>query len=575
MMVWSIAEMKLRSLLWTVAGILAVSTITLPSLAQPSTDPNTERFPQTTPLPLPLPTESTPEAPVIPSSKTILPTDSKSVVVRQVEVLDSAGKVVKTIDWAPITQPLIGTTISLGELRIKVADRLTQTYLDRGEITSRVILFKTTDDGIITFQAIEGSIEQVNIIGLTRLNPSYVRSRLGLGINTPLNANKLEEQLRLLRADPLFANVEASLKAGTGIGKSILTVKLTEANPLTVNLTADNYSPPSVGSERIGTSIEYRNITGIGDSANLAYYHPLAGGTDIFDFAYKIPLNPMQGTLQARIAPNSNQITIAPFQNLGFRGRSQLYELSYRQPFIRSLKEEFALSLGFALQTGETFIGNTPTPFSLGADAQGVSKTTVLKFGQDYVARDLSGAWGARSLLNFGLGIFDATINDRPLPDGRFFSWQGQLQRVQSIAPNQLLIAQIDTQFTPNSLLPIHQFTIGGGQSVRGFRQNARSADNGIKLSVEDRIGIQQDAGGRQIVALAPFVDGGWVWNQANNPNQLPSQNFLAGIGLGLIWQPTPQWNVRFDYGLPLVNLRDRGINAQDDGFYFSVNYQP
>jgi hemolysin activation/secretion protein len=177
--------MKLRSLLWIIAVILAFCTITLPSSAQPSTDPNTERFPQTTPIPSPLPAESTPETEIIPNSKTVLPTDGKSVMVRQVQVLDSTGKTVTTSNWAPITQPLIGKAISIGELRTKIADRLTQTYLDRGEITSRVILFKSTDDGIIIFQAIEGSIEQVNIIGLTRLNPSYVRSRLGLSINTP------------------------------------------------------------------------------------------------------------------------------------------------------------------------------------------------------------------------------------------------------------------------------------------------------------------------------------------------------------------------------------------------------
>jgi len=32
--------------------------------------------------------------------------------------------------------------------------------------------------------------------------------------------------------------------------------------------------------------------------------------------------------------------------------------------------------------------------------------------------------------------------------------------------------------------------------------------------------------------------------------------------------------NIRVDYGLPLVDLEDRGRNVQDDGFYFSVRYQ-
>ena len=85
----------------------------------------------------------------------------------------------------------------------------------------------------------------------------------------------------------------------------------------------------------------------------------------------------------------------------------------------------------------------------------------------------------------------------------------------------------------------------------------------------------QTDAAGTQTLALAPFIDTGLVWTQANNPDtQFPSQNFLAGIGLGVIWQPTSQWNIRVDYGLPLVNLQDRGTNIQDSGFYFSLNYK-
>ena len=31
---------------------------------------------------------------------------------------------------------------------------------------------------------------------------------------------------------------------------------------------------------------------------------------------------------------------------------------------------------------------------------------------------------------------------------------------------------------------------------------------------------------------------------------------------------------LRLDYALPLIDLDDRGRNAQDDGFYFNVNYQ-
>jgi hemolysin activation/secretion protein len=555
-----------------ITGGSIVGIMAMPLLAQTPTDPNTDRFPQGIPAPTPLPPDSKPTPIIEPVPEPTSIDDKKSVLINNIEVVGSTV-FTKNI-WEPIVRSSVGKTLTIGELK-KTADRLTQLYLDRGEITSRVILIAPTDGGKITFQAIEGSIEQINIVGLTKLNPDYLRSRLALATNTPLNANKLEEQLRLLRTDPLVTNVEASLKAGSGIGKSILTVRVAEANPLSVKLTADNYSPPSVGSDRIGTAIEYRDPTGNLGSVNLNYNHAFPAGSDTFDLSYKIPINPMQGTLQARIAPNTNKIAIAPFNALGFRSKSQLYEFSYRQPFTRNLREEFALSLGIALQSSETSIDGVGRPFGVGPDAQGVSKTTVLKFGQDYVNRDVSGAWALQSLLNFGIGAFGATTNAQPLPDSRFFSWQGQVQRAQVLSPDQLLIAQIDAQLSAHSLLSTHQFAIGGGQSVRGFRQNARSGDNGIKLSIEDRITIGRDATGGQTLALAPFIDSGWVWNQPGNPNQLPQQNFIAGAGLGVIWQPLPKLNLRLDYGIPFVNLTDRGNNIQDNGLYFSVGYQP
>ncbi len=67
----------------------------------------------------------------------------------------------------------------------------------------------------------------------------------------------------------------------------------------------------------------------------------------------------------------------------------------------------------------------------------------------------------------------------------------------------------------------------------------------------------------------------GFCWNNGSNPILLPSQTFLAGIGAGLIWTPVRQLSVRLDFAAPLVNLRDRGDNAQDDGIYFRVIYQP
>ncbi|WP_414553021.1 ShlB/FhaC/HecB family hemolysin secretion/activation protein [Anabaena sp. CCY 0017] len=557
--------------------ITVVFLLTLPTMAQspnPGGERNLDRFPQPGTIPEPLPPLDEPFLSPTPTPEALPTEPSESLRVEKIQVTGSTVFTSETLNT--ITNPVEGRSVTLAELR-EVANAITQLYLDRGYITSRAILVdQKIIDGVVEIRVIEGSIEKIEIEGTERLNPEYVRSRVALGVDTPLDTAKLEDQLRLVQTDPLLSNIEASLRPGTGTGQSILVLRAKEADAFSAVFSVDNYSPPSIGSERLGVSATYRNLTGIGDEIAASYYRTLQGGSNIYDLNYRVPLNAMNGALQLRTSINNNRIIQGNDIIRGFdiSGESQLYEISYRQPLVRSLREEFALSLAFTAQNGQTFTFAGPTPFGLGPDDQGNSRTRVLKFGQDYVLRDVQGAWALRSLFSLGVGVFDATINDSPIPDGRFFSWFGQIQRVQRLSANNLLIAQAEIQLTPNPLLPSQQFVVGGGQSVRGYRQNARAADNGVRFFVEDRITVQRDATGNSTLQIAPFFDLAYVWNADDNPNLLQRQNFLAGLGMGILYQPLKDLDIRLDYALPLINLDDRGTNAQDDGFYFSVSYR-
>lgn len=502
------------------------------------------------------------------------PPEENQIAVQQINVTGST--IFGEAEFNPIIEPIAGNTVTLAELR-NVADTISQLYLEQGYITSRAVLVEETlNTGVVEIRVIEGSLEAIEVEGTRRLNPSYVRSRVRLGADTPLNTGALEDQLRLLRVNPLFENVEASLRAGTGLGQSVLVVRISEADPFNGSVGIDNYSPPSVGPERLTANASYLNLTGIGDQIWAQYNRTTAGGAYTWDFSYRAPINAMNGTVQLRASFNENEVVQDELREFGIQGESDLYEINYRQPLIRTPRRELALSLGFSHQDGQTFTVFGPTPFGIGPDEEGISRTSVFKFGQEYTLRQTSGAWAFRSLFSFGTGLFDATENSdepEPDPDGQFVSWLAQIQRVQILNPDNFLIMQADLQLAFDSLLPAQQFVIGGGQSVRGYRQNIRAGDNGFRLSVEDRITLERDESGVATFVLAPFFDVGYVWNRGTNPNTLVDQTFIAGLGLGMLWEPLPNLNLRLDYGLPLVDLDDRGQNAQDDGFYFSVNY--
>ncbi|MFB2919553.1 ShlB/FhaC/HecB family hemolysin secretion/activation protein [Aerosakkonema funiforme] len=542
----------------------------------PQPNPNTDRFLQ--PAPTPLPTRPEDQRPVLEITTPETESDAPPIRIALQKIEVVGNTVLSTEEINAITKPFEGREVSLDELRA-VADAITKLYIDRGYITSRAVLpDQTVNNGVVLIRIIEGSLERIQIEGTRRLRRSYVRDRVRLGVSNPLNTNQLEDRLRLLRVNPLFENVEASLRAGSELGKSVLIVRVTEAKQFDSNFTIDNYSAPSVGSERLGINLHYRNITGFGDEFAAAYYRSTTGGSNALDFTYSVPLNARDGTLQLRVAPNFYEITQPPFDRFNITGQSNLYEVSYRQPIFRSPRREFTLSVGFTRRESQTFLDGDPTPFGEGPDEEGRSRTSVINFQQEYVSRDTKGATAVRSQFSLGTGLLDATINPDPIPDGRFLSWLGQVQRVQRLSNNHLLILQADVQLTPDSLLSSQQFVIGGGQSLRGYRQNLRSGDSGFRVSLEDRITLQRNKNDLPTLQIAPFFDVGGVWNNPNNPNtseEIDDERFLAGVGMGLLWEPFPRLNVRVDYGVPLISISDKGENAQDMGFYFRVVYQP
>jgi hemolysin activation/secretion protein len=173
-----------------------------------------------------------------------------------------------------------------------------------------------------------------------------------------------------------------------------------------------------------------------------------------------------------------------------------------------------------------------------------------------------------RSQFSLGLDIFDATVNDTGT-DGQFFAWLGQFQWVEQFSPGFLLVTRVNTQLTPDSLLPLEKFSVGGIDTVRGYAQNQIVTDNAVVGSVELRVPLSSIPNELQLI---PFIDVGTGWN---NRTENPDPNVLVGTGLGLRWQPSPEAVIQVTYGLPLVDVPERGDSWQENGFYFSISLQP
>lgn len=498
--------------------------------------------------------------------------------VGDVQVIGST--VLNASELESVTQALSQQAVAFSDLR-QAAEKITQLYLQQGFTTSRAVLppQEFQSNGTVTLQVIEGWLGEIQLQGNQTLQSSYIKSRLRLAAESPLNLKRLEAQIRLLEANPMIDRIEARLRAGSQPGESLLVVNVEEAKRYSQHLSTDNYSSTNGLPDKTQLAARYLNPSGFGDELSItSTFRPSQSYQDEsqlppnYDVSYRMPVNAKDGTVQLRTSLDDRRVGETGFADLGLRSRDEVYSVTFRQPLLKSLRQEFAVSLGFSAQKRRTFLfEEVPFPFDRSANAEGITQTRVLQLGQDYHRRDTSGTWSVGSVANLGLDIFDATKHSDSNPDGQFFSWQLQGQRIQRLGKGNLLIAQGNLQLSPNSLLSSEQFNLGGGQSVRGFRQNARSGDNGWRLSVEGRFPVIKSAKKRSILQLTPFADAGAVWNSANNPNGSIDQKFLVGAGMGLLWQPSKKIGVRLDYGVPLVKLRDRSNNFQDSGFYFSI----
>ncbi|MEM9165246.1 MAG: POTRA domain-containing protein, partial [Cyanobacteria bacterium P01_F01_bin.4] len=171
-------------------------------------DPEAEPLPEQQPPVLPEPPEPSPEPPSPEITPETSP-DEPRVAVQDIQVVGST--VFDEADFAPILAEYEGRELTIQQLR-QAADEVTQLYLNEGYITSRAILSnQTIENGIVQLQVIEGSLADIQVDGADRL-AGYVRDRIELGADTPLSQIDLENQLRLLRLDPLIDNIEASLR---------------------------------------------------------------------------------------------------------------------------------------------------------------------------------------------------------------------------------------------------------------------------------------------------------------------------------------------------------------------------
>ena len=474
-----------------------------------------------------------------------------------------------------LTRGLTNKSLSLTRL-LQIASEIATLYAQRGYRTSGAIISipevtQQQGKGIVEVKVIEGELAEIRIFpgeDSLKLNTNYIRSRLNLAVSKPLNIYELQEALQLLQLDPLIDSISATLSAGSRPGQSILEVTISEADSFNLQIFADNNRSPSVGSFRRGGIIREANLLGWGDRLSFGYTN--TDGSDAFDVTYTTPINPDNGTLSFSYNNTENEVVEPPFNTLDIESESSFYEVSLRQPIIQNIAretrtfDEVALSITAFWRDSESFLSDLPAPLSPGAEADGDIRIFALRFAQEWTRQNANSVFALRSEFSVGLDAFNSTTNEQiegveRIPDSRFFAWRGQAQYVHLLASETLLILRGSLQVSNDVLLGAEQFSLGGANTVRGYRQDTILTDNGLLVSAELRIPIIEGFSEAGIVQIIPFFDYGKGWNNYDVPN--PDPHNLASLGMGLLWREENfTWSSRLRYSFDRCRLTGKNL---------------
>ena len=518
----------------------------------------------------PAPPSPGPAAPVQPPTQVrtgLL--DHTRFLLTSVRLLDNSA--LDQADIAQVAAPFLGQPAGLQDIE-EIRRRITLLYVDRGYINSGVIVpNQTVTDGVLTLQAVEGKLTEVEVIGNRYYRSSYLVNRLQRGVSIPFNVNELGRQQQILLQDPGLRRLNLSIQPGLAPGEARLVGDVLEASPYSLAFQVANGQSPSVGEVRGQVQATVGNLLGVGDLLALQYGR--SQGINDGAASYSLPIASDDTRVSLRYDVNSSLVVAQSLSPLNITSRYESIGLGLSRPFYRTPEQALTLGVSAEWRRSQTFLLSEPFSFSSGAD-NGRTNVTALRFYQDWLDRNAERVVALRSTFSVGINALGATTTPTP-PTGRFFTWLGQAQYVQRVFGNWEVLARASLQLSKDPLFPIEQFVLGGFSTVRGYREYLSTADNAAVSTLELRIpvvrlpipllGINTDAG---VIQLAPFYDQGFGWNTRRAA--APNAN-LSSVGLGVRWLIGFGTTAEVYYGHALRRVAGNGNSLQDRGVHFRI----
>ena len=418
----------------------------------------------------------------------------------------------------------------------KARDTLEKFYHDQGYPTVFVsIPEQTLVDGLVKFQVIESTINEVTVSGNRYYSTEQILEDLpSLAPGEIIYLPKVQDDINQVNLTPDL-KVAPSLTPGKEIGKVDVELKVEDHLPLHGSLELNNRYTTGTTELRLNGMLRYDNLWQKRHAISIQYQTAPEDLNQVqaVSGAYSLPV---PGRKQDHVALYGiyNKSNTAFGEGFKAVGNGNVIGLRYQPglPHYSDISQNMSLGIDYKDFKDENGLkeGGTETspityvPFSL---AYGLTLMDPTGYTQFSGAVNLSFR-GLTSESNFG--------NKRYNAHGNYIYTTLGAERTQNLPADVTWYLKADGQLSDQPLISNEQYSAGGMDNVRGYHESEVMGDNAFHLGSELRApelfqyGRYQDK-----FRCQPYFFYQGAWLEVKNP--LPGQQrryTLQAVGLGV-----------------------------------------
>ena len=408
----------------------------------------------------------------------------------------------------------------------QLADAVTQWYVSRGYITSRAFLTEQDiADGTLELTVMEGRLQEISMDGAPSRMLKMTFPGLEGGI---LNLRDIEqgmEQINRTRREP----VQIEVLPGHEQGWSVVNLTATPEFPVTGSVSFDNSGQKSTGTGQLSGSLSFNNPLGLADSwfVSGGRSSDFSSSYDAQNVAAGFSLPYGYTTLDYSYSWSSYLSTVInngwPWRS---SGDSQAHRLNLSHVLYRDGDIKTTLTGGVQHRIGRNWLDDVRLESSS-------RKLTSFQVGLNHTHKLLGGVGTLNPVFTRGMSWLDAETDhgkNGSEPRAQFRKWSVSASFQLPVTDNLWWLTSAYGQWSPDRLHGVEQASIGGESSVRGFKEQTVSGNNGGYLRNELNHTLFTLPFIGQVSTVAA-LDGGWLHSDKYDPY---SSGTLWGGAIGL-----------------------------------------